>query len=140
MTFQCARTQDSHTYRWTSSPYLPNDTFLVNHRVNHAVVCSEMLPVHYTQVSKASCFGVISKSKRKRLTQGYSNSLQAVYNSSLEESLHMKIGSYEDLGGIDIMTDARHGWRKKAKDSSVVELGEKLIKYYSVFMLQRQMI
>ena len=123
--FQCAKTQVSHTYRWTSSPYLPNDTFLVNHRVNHAVVCSGMLPVHYTRFSKASGFGVISKSKRKQFTQDYSDSLQAVYHSSLEESLHMEIGSYEDLDGIDIMTDARHGWRKNAKDSSVVALGEK---------------
>ena len=37
----------------------------------------------------------------------------------------MEIGSYEDLDGIDIMTDARHGWRKNAKDSSVVVLGDK---------------
>ena len=45
-------------------------------------------------------------------------------NSSLEESLHMEIESYEDLDGIDAMTDARNGWRKNAKDSSVVALGE----------------
>ena len=96
--------------------------------------------MHYTRFSKASGFGVISKSKRKQFTQDYSDSLQAVYHNSLEESQHMEIGSYEDLDGIDIMTDARHGWRKNAKDSSVVALGEKLIKYYSAFMLQRQMI
>lgn len=27
MTFQCAKTQVTHTYRWTSSPYLPDDTY-----------------------------------------------------------------------------------------------------------------
>ena len=27
--------------------------------------------------------------------------------------------------GIDISTDARHGWRKNAKDTSVVAIGEK---------------
>ena len=32
---------------------------------------------------------------------------------------------YEELDGIDIMTDARHGWRKNAKDTSVVDIGEK---------------
>jgi hypothetical protein len=26
---------------------------------------------------------------------------------------------------IDIMTDARHGWHKNAKDTSVVAIGEK---------------
>ena len=125
VTLQCGNTHDSHTYRWTSSPYLPNDTFLVNHRINHAFVCSGMLPVHYTRFSKASGFGVISKSKRKTFLQSYGDSLQTVYNNSLEESLHLEIGSYDELDGIDIMTDARHGWRKNAKDSSVLALGEK---------------
>ncbi|OWF49881.1 hypothetical protein KP79_PYT13511 [Mizuhopecten yessoensis] len=31
---------------------------------------------------------------------------------------------YDNLHGIDIMTDARHGLRKNAKDSSVVAIGE----------------
>ena len=31
----------------------------------------------------------------------------------------------EDEDGISIMTDARHGWRKNAKESSVVAIGEK---------------
>jgi hypothetical protein len=35
------------------------------------------------------------------------------------------LSSYEDLEIIDIMTDARHGWRKNAKDTSVVAIGEK---------------
>lgn len=29
-------------------------------------------------------------------------------------------GTYKDLYGINIVTDVRHGWRKNAKDSSVV--------------------
>ncbi|CAG2235932.1 unnamed protein product [Mytilus edulis] len=35
---------------------------------------------------------------------------------------------YDELTGINIMTDARHGWRKNAKDSSVVAIGEKIHK------------
>lgn len=31
----------------------------------------------------------------------------------------------ENEDGIAIMTDARHGWRNNAKDSSVVAIGEK---------------
>ena len=26
VTFQCSKAQSPHTYRWSSSPYLPNDT------------------------------------------------------------------------------------------------------------------
>ncbi|KAK3108748.1 hypothetical protein FSP39_014764 [Pinctada imbricata] len=38
-----------------------------------------------------------------------------------------EVASYEDekLGEVDIMTDARHGWRKNAKDSTIVALGDK---------------
>lgn len=38
-----------------------------------------------------------------------------------------KVGAYEDdrVGEIDIMIDARHGWRKNSKDTSVVAIGEK---------------
>lgn len=43
----------------------------------------------------------------------------------MEGALLEEIGLYEELDGIDIMTDARHGWRKNAKDTSVVALGEK---------------
>ena len=125
VTFQCSKTRNPHIYRWSSSPYLPNDTFLVNHRINHAVICSGMLPVHYTRFANASGTGVISKTQRKKFSQEYSGSLLSVYDNSLQESLHLEIGSYEDLDGIDIMTDARHGWRRNAKDSSIVAIGNK---------------
>jgi hypothetical protein len=36
-----------------------------------------------------------------------------------------EVASYEDFETIDIMTDARHEWRKNAKDTSVVAIGEK---------------
>ena len=65
VTFQCSKAQSPHTYRWSSSPYLPNDTFLVNHKINHAVICSKMLPVHYTRFANASETSVISKTQRK---------------------------------------------------------------------------
>ena len=37
--------------------------------------------------------------------------------------MQMEIGCYDitdEWRGIEIMTDARHGWRKNAKDTSVV--------------------
>ena len=38
-------------------------------------------------------------------------------------ALFENIGSYEDLDGIDIIADARHGWRKNARDTSVIAVG-----------------
>ncbi|KAK3099354.1 hypothetical protein FSP39_003212 [Pinctada imbricata] len=46
--------------------------------------------------------------------------------------MHEEIGLYEDLSsGIDIITDARHGWRKNAYDTSVVAIGERTSKVIS---------
>lgn len=45
-----------------------------------------------------------------------------------------EIGLYQELEGIEIMTDARHGWRKNAKDTSDVAIEEKshkVPKYYT---------
>jgi predicted GNAT family N-acyltransferase len=45
--------------------------------------------------------------------------------NSIQVAINEEIASYEELDGINIMTDARHGWRKNSKDTSVVALGEK---------------
>ncbi|CAC5414750.1 unnamed protein product [Mytilus coruscus] len=44
---------------------------------------------------------------------------------SVDNSINDEISSYDDLDSINIMTDARHSWRKNAKDTTVVALGEK---------------
>jgi hypothetical protein len=44
----------SHSYLWSSSPYLPNDEYLVNQRLSHAFFSSGILPVHYTRFAKAA--------------------------------------------------------------------------------------
>lgn len=42
---RCTRTDRAkHVYMWASSPYLPNGKYLINERINHAFVCSGMLP------------------------------------------------------------------------------------------------
>ena len=46
--------------------------------------------------------------------------IQEEYNDSIQTALQEEIGAYEDLStGIDIITDARHGWRTNAYDTSV---------------------
>ena len=61
-----------------------------------------------------------------------------VFNESIEQALHEEIGSYEDVDGIDIMTDARHGWRKNEKDTSVVAIGEKSHKVLQCVHITKQ--
>lgn len=92
----------------------------------HAVECCQYITFCYgVQI------GFISKSKCKKIETHYHSHVTNVFNESIEQALHKEIGSYEDVDGIDIMTDARHGWHKNAKDTSVVAIGE-LTRYCSV--------
>lgn len=122
---KCSNQETPHTFSWSSSPYLPNKEHLVNHRVCHAMVCSGMLPVHYTRFAHEAGIGCISRQKRKKFHQKHKDSVQNAHDQSIEEALQEEIGSYEELDGIEIMSDARHGWRKNAKDTSVVAIGDK---------------
>ena len=125
LTLHCGNQNNPHILKWSSSPYLPNKEYLVNHRVVHGFSCSGMLPIHYKRFCNGVQLGFISKSKRKNIDAQDHSHVTNVFNESIEQALHEEIGSYEDVDGVDIMTDARHGWRKNAKDSSVVAIGEK---------------
>lgn len=42
-----------------------------------------------------------------------------------DEDLYTEMGTYEELNGIKIITDARHGWRKTRRISSLLsQLGK----------------
>ena len=123
----------SNSYMWASSPVLPTAKYLVNERVNHGFTCSGMLPSHYRRLSGGAGIGTIRKDVQNEFFTSHKESIEAEYNESLETALQLEIGMYdlpqEDEGpgwhGINIMSDARHGWRKNAKDTSVVTIGEK---------------
>ncbi|KAK3100338.1 hypothetical protein FSP39_018337 [Pinctada imbricata] len=113
-----------HSYQWSSSPYLPNGKYLINERINHAFLCSGMLPSHYTRFCNGARMGILSVDARDNFFKKYKIFVKEEYEESTNTALLEEIGSYEDLDGIDIITDARHGWRKNAQDTSVVAIGE----------------
>ncbi|CAC5374173.1 unnamed protein product [Mytilus coruscus] len=129
-----------HSILWSSSPYLPNGEYLANLRTFHGYTCSGMLPVHYNRFANAAKIGHINKQKQQYMFQRYKHHIEQQYNESIESAVLEEIGMYDDLTGINIMTDARHGWRKNAKDSSVVAIGEKSTKFLNVNILQNLMI
>ncbi len=118
------RCHKSHQYRLASSPYLPDNRFLVNEKVGHGLHSCGMLPVQYTRFCSAAGIGQLSRRYRKEHLVSYKGCVQAEYSDSCETALLEEIAGYEHLQGINIMTDARHGWRKNAKDSSIVAIGE----------------
>ncbi|CAC5410848.1 unnamed protein product [Mytilus coruscus] len=81
-----------------------------------------------TDLLYAAKIGHINKLKQHYMFQRYKHHIQQQYNESIVSEVLEEIGMYDDLTGINIMTDARHGWRKNAKDSSVVAIGEKIHK------------
>ena len=115
----------SHTYLWSSSPYLPNGKYLINERINHAFPCSGMLPSQYARFCSEAKFGILSVDARDAFFKKHKEFVKQEYVDSTKNALMEEIGSYEDLDGIDIITHARHGWRKNSKDTSVVTIGEK---------------
>ena len=123
---KCSNKETPHVFSWSSSPYLPNKEYLVNCRVNHGLICSGMLPADYKRFANGAGIGVISNEKRATFFNSHSKFIQEEYNYSTDIAVLQEIASYEELDSkIDIMSDARHGWRKNAKDSSVVAIGEK---------------
>ena len=117
--------EKSHSYLWSSSPYLPNEEYLVNNRISHGFFSSGLLPVHYTRFVNAAGIGCITKENRTKFFRRYKEHAENECVSSLENAINDEIASYEELDGINIMTDARHGWRKNSKDTTVVALGDK---------------
>lgn len=137
-----------HQFRWSSSPYLPNGEYLVNHRFIHGYTCSGILPVQYKRLSQGAGIGMVSEHRRTQIVNNLSRHVLSESVESQNQALLEEIASYEDDNeildivvdeadgceetvaipahpGIDIATDARHGWRKNAKDSSVVAIGFK---------------
>ena len=114
-----------HSYIWASSPYLHNGKYLVNERINHAFLCSGMLPSHYSKFCNAAGIGILSVEKRDTFFKMYKKFVQEEYEDSCNTAILEEVGLYENLDGIDIITDARHGWRKNAQDTSVVAIGER---------------
>jgi hypothetical protein len=80
--------------------------------------------VHYTRFATAVGIGCNSKERRSKFFGKYKDHAQNECVNSIDNAVNDEIASYEELDGINIMTDARHGWRKNSKDTSVVALGE----------------
>ena len=152
----------SHSFRWSSSPKLPNGSYLVNEKVKHGLIFSGMRPSHYDRFAKGAGIGYINAVTRIKFVGEMKPVIEEEYLDNTDTALLEEIARYcpeptvsgqgenrdeisesipcevdnDDWYGIDILTDARHGHRKNAKDidSSIVAIGEKLAKCYTMHM------
>ena len=84
-----------------------------------------MLPSHYSKFCNAAGIGILLVEKRDTFFKMYKKFVQEEYEDSCNTAILEEVGLYEILDGIDIITNARHGWIKNAQDTSVVAIGEK---------------
>jgi hypothetical protein len=131
MKFTCSRSKHfCHKFWWASSPMLPNHRYYVNERVMHGLLFSGMRPSHYTRLVKGANMGIIKKGVRSKFLDANLPFLEEEYNDSIETALHEEMGYYDiqeganEWQGIDVCTDARHGHRKNAKDTSMIAIGD----------------
>ncbi|CAC5421807.1 unnamed protein product [Mytilus coruscus] len=113
--------EKSHSYLWSSSSYLPNDEFLVNHRIFHAFYSSGLLPVHYTRFVNGAGIGCITKERRSKFFRKYKEHAENESVQSVDNAINDEIFSYDDLDGtISLM-------RLEMRNSKVTEqLGDKV--------------
>jgi hypothetical protein len=115
---------------------MPNKEFLVNNRINHGIICSGMLPSHYTKFVDGAGIGKINKEKCNKFFKSYDRHIQQEYDKSTETALLEESASYYDekFGEIYILTDARHVGGKTRTIPVLLRLEKKPTKFCHVSM------
>ena len=93
----------------------------------HGFFTSGMLPTQYEKFCEGSGIGKMGNRYLNYIQNGYSKVVSDLSAKSKEDAIMEEIASSVAMGmddGIAIMTDARHCWRKNARFSDVVCLGE----------------
>ena len=144
MQFSC-KVKGCAPVKWDSSPHIEGGKYYVNTRMCHAYLTSGLRKVQYDRFASEAKLGTISD-----------NFVDSVFDKHLEvtnmlsgQSMQMAIGEEQFISnrecqeknkpyqGIDIITDARHQWRKNAACSDVVAIGEKTKKVLRVETVSR---
>ena len=116
-----------HVIDWVSSPHVEGGKFLANIKMAHGFFASGMLPNQYERLCEGAGIGTMSANYRKSLQEVYSTVVEKAAKQSQLDALHEEIAFSVASGqddGINILTDARHCWRRNARFTDVVCLGE----------------
>ncbi len=130
---KCKRKHGPHQLIWSSSPKMPNGSYLANQRVLYGLNFSGMRPSHYTRFVQAAGMGFIHKHKRRASVKILAPVVEEEYQESTEDALLAEQAAYvlpqvpedEIVNSIEIKSNARHGHRQNAKDSSIIAMGER---------------
>lgn len=129
MTFTC---KENHLISADSSQHLPGGLFLVNLRMMHSVYATGLRYSQYKRFCEAGNIGIIPESAFESQHDAYCSTTKDMAEESITEAINEEVATEilnsEENGsqyhGINIMTDARHGWRRNAAQSDIVALGQ----------------
>jgi hypothetical protein len=124
--------QRNHLISADSSQHLPGGLFLVNLRKMHSVYATGLRYSQYKRLCEAGNIGIIPESAFESQHDVYCcttrDMAEEAITKAVNEEVATEILKSEENGsqyhGINIMTDARHGWRRNAAQSDIVALGQ----------------
>lgn len=119
-----------HELRWDTSGHVEGGLFLANVRVLHAYLASGLRYVQYDRFCSHANIGVCSDTMQNALYDRHYDVTEHLTQKYCQDAVDEAVGiavlkanSDQDVyHGIDIMTDARHAWRKNAAQSDVIAL------------------
>ena len=135
--------EDGHSKTWTSSPHAEGGKFVANLRMAHGYFTSGMLPVQYRKFCEAANLGMLGDKSIAEMQKTYGEVVEKLVVTSQDDALleEMAATSLKCEGvaeGIDILTDARHCWRKNARFSDIVCIGDKTHKVLKVETVSKE--
>lgn len=124
--------ESKHTFTWTSSQNTSSQKLLVNLRMAHGFLSSGILPNQLQKMCSEAKIGQIGEKYLDSLMHAghYIDTVTELKQQSFEDSVLEEIAAeefYSESGedGINILSDARHCWRKNARFSDVVCIGQR---------------
>ena len=119
-----------HTLRVDSSPRLPGGKFVSNLRMAHGLFSSGLRYAQYERFVNSARIGVLPESAIYELQDLYCDVTEEIAKESTRDALNEEVAETmlssqfpEEYKGIAIITDARHAWRKNAKNSDIISIG-----------------
>ena len=88
----------------------------------HGYFISGILPNQYERIMTATGIGILGNTYLNTFFESYSECAKALAKESTRDALLEETVTYEDMDGIDILTDARHATRRNSKYTDVITL------------------
>ena len=116
--------EHGHSYRIDTSSRLPDGKFVVNFRIMHGIYTSGLRYIQYERFAKATGIGCLPYSFLNEMQELDCAKTEEIalecIREAVDEEVALTMFEYDEnqteYNGITILSDARHGWRKKTQD------------------------